>query len=178
MPLILIEMIDSPDDREAVEIIYIQYRQLLFTIAMDILHDEKASEDAVVETFIRFIQNLDDTKKSCCKETRNYLAAIIRNYCYDIIKGKHEIEIEDLGNYMDQSVDINIDSVFEAASYDEIKATFHSLPQAYGDVLYLAYVEDKSYDDIALICHISKQTARKRLERAKKLFIKEHFTNE
>ncbi len=53
MPLILMDLIDDPDDNELYEEIYEQYQQLLFWQANGILHDEQKATDAVVETFLR-----------------------------------------------------------------------------------------------------------------------------
>ena len=60
--LAVIMMVQDEQERNKVEQIY-TVLQPMFYIAKGILHDEHLAEDAVLQTFIRIINNIDKIEK-------------------------------------------------------------------------------------------------------------------
>lgn len=63
--LIYLAMIDSPEGKFKFEIIYEQYKNLMFYTANKILGDTRDSEDIVHDAFLKIIEiidNIDDPK--------------------------------------------------------------------------------------------------------------------
>ena len=57
--LIYLSMIETPESRSKFETIYETYKQLMFYIANNILHDARDAEDIVHEAFLKIIEILD-----------------------------------------------------------------------------------------------------------------------
>ncbi len=56
--LVYLSMIDTPEDRDKFERIYIQYRNLMYHVAYGILGNHFDAEDAVHQAFVAIIRNL------------------------------------------------------------------------------------------------------------------------
>lgn len=59
LPLFLLEIIDTEDDRNKMELLYIKYQRLMFKVAKDILEDDYLAEDAVNDAFVKVVGYLD-----------------------------------------------------------------------------------------------------------------------
>lgn len=46
-----LSIVETEEDRQFVEYIYTEYKQLMFSTAMSVLHNSALAEDAVHETF-------------------------------------------------------------------------------------------------------------------------------
>ena len=67
--LIYLQMIESPEDKHKFEIIYEKYRDMLFAIANDILHNEHDAEDAVHFGFVKLAENISKIGDPDCPKT-------------------------------------------------------------------------------------------------------------
>ena len=174
MPIFLLDIIDDPDDKQAFEIIYKQYEQLLFYQANQILHDEKLSEDAVIETFTALAKHFDKTDKKVCPRIKKFLIIINRNVCVDILrKNKHETPAEP--DYFTDNGDLSVQDASETyAEAGDVKRIILGMPEIYRDTLYLAYVEEFSVKEIAVILNVSEDTVYKRIQRGRSMIIREY----
>ena len=50
--LIYLQMIESPEDQSKFEEIYLKYKQTMYAVAYDILHNPQDAEDAVHHAFL------------------------------------------------------------------------------------------------------------------------------
>ena len=72
-------MIDSTDDKNKLELIYNQYKNLMLNRAYDILKDRGLAEDAVHNAFIRILKNLDKISEINCPKTKSFVVVIVEN---------------------------------------------------------------------------------------------------
>ncbi len=77
LPLFLLEIIDTEDDRNKMELLYIKYQRLMFKVAKDILEDDYLAEDAVNDAFVKVVGYLDRIKEVECPQTKNLLVIIV-----------------------------------------------------------------------------------------------------
>lgn len=61
--MILLMMVDTPEEKRKFVILYERYRYLMLKVAVDILHDYQLAEDAVQEAFVR-VANIWKTSDS------------------------------------------------------------------------------------------------------------------
>ena len=54
-----LSIIDTEEDKTKFEVIYEKYHKLMFYVANQILKDNYLAEDAVHDSFVKFIENLD-----------------------------------------------------------------------------------------------------------------------
>ncbi len=129
---------------------------MIFRICLVILGNDQDAEDAVQETFLRFM-----TKAIGVSDFEHEKAWLIRtasNICKDMKRYRlrhNHINIEDVDNYLSPESD------------RELIESILLLPDKYKTVIHLHYMEGYKTEEIAAILQISPETARKRLQYAR-----------
>ena len=148
---------------------YEKYKQRMYAIAFNILHNVQDSEDAVHEAFISITRNFDKIKKFSCQERERYIVIIVRNASINIYRKNKKTRqyVTDTEIYDNQpAVNVNF---FENIDYQILLQTISELPPNYKDVLFMYYVNNYTTKEISEILNISVDAVWKRIERAKKL---------
>ena len=161
-------VLDTEEDVLLAEQIYLKYKNLLFVVANDILQNQYDAEDALQQTMIGVIDNIDKIKDINSKQTRNFLCIICRNISLNMfnkIKSANISEIED--DLPDLREDIEA-LILTKDMYIKLKEFIHTLDKKYQDVLFLKLNHNLSSEEIARILDIKPETVRKRLERSRK----------
>lgn len=151
-----------PSDDE-IENIVANYSNMLFKLCFSVLCNNADAEDAVSETFIKYI-----TKSPHFKDEEHKKAWLIRvstNICYDICRSRKRsdfINIDDLNNYCSTEQEHNI--------LEEVM----QLPSKYKTVIHLFYIEGYKSDEISKILSITPAAVRKRLQYGRKMLKMEY----
>lgn len=130
-----------------------KYANMLFKLCFTILCSNSDAEDAVSETFLKYI-----TKSPCFNGEEHKKAWLIRvaaNICNDMhrfYKRHKAINFDDLHDYCDTEADSKI--------IEEVMC----LPVKYKTVIHLFYIEGYKTDEISKILSISPAAVRKRLQ--------------
>lgn len=74
--LIYLSMIETEEDKSKFVQLYETYKNLMFYVSNRILNDEYLAEDAVHQTFIKIIENLDKIKEVRCHKTKSYIVTM------------------------------------------------------------------------------------------------------
>lgn len=152
--------------RKAFERCFRDNYQPLCYFANNMLGDETDAEDAVQEVFIKMLQLetvfYDET------HLKNYLYQAVHHQC---ISRKRQTD-RTLAVPIDSATDCQLDTETEALLVkseiiSEISKAVDSLPERQREVFRLAYLEDKSNDEIAEILGIQKNTVKVQKQRAK-----------
>ena len=160
-------MIRDESDREFVKDLYIKYEQMMYKIAYNILHNSTDAEDAVQNTIIKIIDNLEKIRAIDSKETRFYLSFVTENAAKDIQRKANHLpeSVEDLGEL---EADISVeDSVMLKIDFERLKTAMRSLPENEHQILFLNLTMGHSPAEIAGLHGISSNTARQKIFRAK-----------
>ncbi|MDE6747755.1 MAG: sigma-70 family RNA polymerase sigma factor [Lachnospiraceae bacterium] len=134
------------------------YGDMLFRLCVVMLGSETDAEDAVQETFIRYMQKAPDFENS--EHEKAWLITTAKNKCRDMLRfrQKHpQISIEYMQGLSSDSTDSGI---LEALM---------SLPEKFRLVLTLYYVEEYRIDDIARIIRKTPSAVKMRLQKGRKL---------
>lgn len=92
----LIATVDSPTDKELITQLYNTYKQFMYNISMSLLGKREDAEDAVQDSFVRIIDNLDKINNPYSRKTKSYITVITKNVCLDMIRRNHnDEELED-----------------------------------------------------------------------------------
>ncbi len=148
-----------------------EYKQMMFKIAMGILHNISDAEDAVQDAFVHIINNLKRFSRIPAGKRKAYLNKVVKNICYDRIrkeKRRHECNIDDF-DLCSGSVD---DEVFLALTVEEIRNLLNELPERDQEILYFYLFDDYPPKDIAKIMGIPQEQISTYIERARKQLIK------
>ena len=165
----------NEQDEFLVETLYIKYRFLLYSQAYKILQDKYLSEDALQQTFIRLINNIHKTIGKSESQIRNFLVIICENVAKDIYKqclslNKKCAEMEEISN-AELTIDTGEDPesiVINRETVNYLKEAIKQLDPIYRDVILLKHAYQCSSTEICELLHISSETLKKRMYRARK----------
>ena len=156
-------------DKKAFEEIYNDFFGVMYHLSVQYLHDQKASEEIVQDTFMKLWEIRDTLNDQF--NIRNFLYTITKNNCLNYLrnqkialKHQHNIQyleihfnfeaLERLGNYMEfEELREKIDNAI-AALPDDLRETF-----------LLSRYEDLHYKEIADRLSISIKTVEARMSK-------------
>lgn len=148
-----------------------RYQEAFLRKGLGILHSRDDAEDAVQDTFVKIYKNAHKFKKQKNASFRSWAYKILTNTCYDYASQKTlnsgrlmPMDLFDLDN----SDRVEISSDKENVSF--VQSVLSHLPQRLSRLLSLYFFEDKSYEEIASLEHISLSAVRSGLYRARKQF--------
>lgn len=81
-------MIDSDADKSKFEILYSEYKNLMYYTANRILHNSSDAEDVVHQAFLKVIEILDTISSPRCHKTRALLVTITEHKAIDLYREK------------------------------------------------------------------------------------------
>lgn len=157
--IIYLQAIESAEDRDKFERIFVRYRNLMFYVAKKIVHNQQDAEDAVHQAFVSIIENLEKIRNVDCPETRSYIVIIVERKAIDIRrKNAKVITLED---YDDCGIDIPL------PGDNGIADAIAKLPNRYREILLLHYDNGLSTRELAKLLHMKRGSVQKLIWRAK-----------
>ena len=158
MLLYYLSMIESAEDRNKFERIYLLYRSLMMHTAMHYLHDPSLAEDCVHNAFLNILENLDKIQDPKSPETKCLLVIITERRAIDYIrKHRREISLE------------NVPEAYHIPPDDDniLSDKIANLPHSYRTAILLRYVYGYTTNEMASLLHMTPSGVRKLLNRAK-----------
>ena len=140
--------------REAVE----RYGDMLYRICLLTLRNSADAEDAVQETFIKYIQKSPEFNDG--DHEKAWLITVATNKCRDMLRyrSRHQTESEEL--LLIYAIEKEESGILDALM---------ELSEKYKTPLMLFYIDGYKIDEIADIMGISVSAAKMRLSRGRKL---------
>ncbi|EIS9447441.1 TPA: RNA polymerase sigma factor [Clostridioides difficile] len=172
--ILYLNLLESENDISKFELLYNTYKKTMFYIANEILKDECLAEDAVHESFLKIIKNLNKINDIKSYKTKAFVIIIVKNTSKDIYrKRKRENEkIKSLEKEF-QSDKFHIDEY----SIGYLEEAIMKLSEKHRDVLLLKLQHELNDKEISQILDIKPENVRKRLSRAREelkyIFIKD-----
>ena len=158
--LVYIQMIDSPEEKDKFERLYLQYRDLMFYIANKILQNQQDAEDAVHAAFVSVAENIEKFSSPTCPKTKGYIVTITENKAIDLYRKKKRHPQTLL---LEETAGLEVS--YEGSH--AIARCFSLLPARDRDILMLRYRYGYTAREIAKMLGISEANANKRIQRAK-----------
>lgn len=159
--LIYLAMIETAEEQDRFERIYLKYRYLMLHVATKILQNHHDAEDAVHQAFLSVIQNMDKFSDVESPKTRSLLVIIVERKSIDILR-KRQRE-----NFVELNEDILGIEIPEPNDYGLADA-ISRLPAHYREVLLMRYDNGLTNREIANLLGITESGVRKILGRAKR----------
>lgn len=138
-----------------------EYRDRVFRLACSLLGDEAAAEDATQDVFLRIWKGLLGFRGDSSVST--WIYAIARNVCLTRrrMAGAHPTSsLEEAAEIQSPTPSAGPDS--------DLRAAIEKLDARHRDVLVLFYLEERSYQQVALALGLPMGTVKTNLHRAKK----------
>jgi RNA polymerase sigma-70 factor (ECF subfamily) len=153
-------MIDTPEEKDKFECLYLKYRDLMFYIANKILQNKQDAEDAVHAAFVSVAENIEKVSSPDCPKTKGYIVTITENKAIDLYRKKKRHSKVLL---LEETAGLDV-------SYEELHAIarcFARLSSRDRDILMLRYRYGYTAREIAKLLAITEANAGKRIQRAK-----------
>lgn len=154
-------------DFYVLEVLYKRYYDLLFNYGMKVCTDKEIVKDCIQNLFIKLHQS------DCLKETpyvRSYLLKSLKNILFDKLKYiQTTICIHDIPFYS-LSDESNFDHLFplddeEQLLHKQLSKAFSELTESQKKIIYLRYIKELPYKEIAKITNMNPQSTMNSVSR-------------
>ena len=163
--IVYLSMIETEAERSRFEIIYHEYKNLMFYVANRSLQNEHDSEDAVHQAFLKvaeIVERIDDPK---CPRTRNLVVTIVERKAIDQYRArKRQSRLALDEEYINVPKADELEQVPERLLFAKAMA---QLPAKYRQLLLLKYDCGYSEHEIAQMLSMSRENVKKTIQRAK-----------
>ncbi|MEV6305686.1 sigma-70 family RNA polymerase sigma factor [Actinoplanes sp. NPDC051861] len=156
-------------DEDAFGEVYERYSALVYTVAVRVTRDDRAAEDVTQEVFLSFWQRpfaFDPAKGSL----RGWLAMIAHRRAVDLVRREeaHRRSTREPQLSMDalNAGDPVGDQVTDADTTRRLRVALGTLPEPLHSAITLAYLEGRTYREVAAELGLPEGTAKSRLREA------------
>lgn len=132
------------------------YSNMLYKICIVMLCNEQDAQDAIQETFCRYLEKKPDFTDS--EHEKAWLIQVVTNICRDMLRFR--------SRHPKVSIDEITDS-YTSADDRDILTELLDLPIRHRTVIYLYYVEGYQVREVASLLKISEHAVKKRLQRGR-----------
>lgn len=175
MLIVLLSIIDNPQDKALLEKVYNANVDKMKIIALKILKNNENAEDAVYDVFRSVAENMSVLSLKLKDETQwsNYLCMSTHNRALNIIRSEsRQKQIQDKARQkLELFTDDFIEQIEAENNIEHIKSAIKSLDEQYRLVIYQRFILDLSPSEIAKINGLKKATVTQQLTRGKKKMI-------
>lgn len=162
--------IGNEDDRAFMVRLYVDYRWLMYKVALSVVREPQLAEDMVSQTLCEMIDNLEKIRAVDCCKLRGYIVSFVRNVSVDFVRkrdrqGKYLfLTGEEAEVAAEDSVDENL---IRMAEIDALKRGFARLSENDRLLLTMKYFDGLSDEEIAARLGVAKASVRTYLMRAR-----------
>lgn len=144
-----------------------KYQMPLTRYAIYLIHDPDVAEDIVQDSFIKAYQNLRGFRSG--SKFSSWIYRIVHNTAMDAVR-HHELDSRDISDLEiltsnEPTIEEVIDSEIAAAKTHKC---LDKLSVKYREVIVLSYMQNRSYQEISDILHISVSSVGVHINRAKR----------
>ena len=134
------------------------YGNKLFRLCLVTLGNASDAEDAVQETFIKYLQKAPGFRDE--EHRKAWLLTVATNQCRDMLRFKKRHPVADMDEIKEFTNEKTESGILDALMF---------LPEKYRVVLVLHYVEEYNVDAIAKMIGRTKSAVKMRLQKGRKL---------
>ncbi len=164
------QQLDARRYAEAFDLLVERYKDKVFRLAFSMMHNETQAEDVAQDAMVKIWKGLPGYHGGAALST--WIYTITRNTCLTELKKRssrptvslHEPEMEAVADGI-PSLQSHAN---DAGAEMDVETLLVQLPEKYRRIITLFYLEQKSYEDLAVMLGIPMGTVKTLLFRAKK----------
>lgn len=154
-------MIESPEDQSKFERLYLAYRDTMYQVALNLLHNEYDAEDAVHQAFVKIAEKIEIIDGTICPRTKSYVVIITERKAIDILRYQQN---HPTVPFEEEKLGITI----EYDGQNILTRCMTQLPTSYRHVLLMKHYHGFSSRETAKLLGLSEANVIKIDQRAKK----------
>ena len=151
-------------ERQALNLLYQQYKPQLLHICRQYTNKAEVAEDLLHDAFVVIFTSLDRLENP--ERLEAWMTAIVRNVCYHyrLHLEKEQTVLQEYANEKPETTETSL-----TPDYDELQSLVALLPQGYQQVFRLSVFEGLSHQEISQLLGISPHTSSSQLSHAKRM---------
>lgn len=162
------EFLANKDGYDAFSFIYNFYVNDLLSYGVSLGFDEDTCRDAVHDVFCKIL--IDKKKFLNVNNLTSYIFRAVRNYLFNIRKKNYKIS-DSFSENIPFSIEITtLESLINREDSEKLKQTvedlLNELTPRQREVIYLRYMQEMDYEDIAVLMGINYNSARRLVHRS------------
>lgn len=157
----------TDDERDFINKLFTKMNVKMYNISFNILRDKFDAEEAVAQTFLKIIDNIEKILNLPCPQIEPYCVIILKNETINIIrKRKKMVHIEDV-DYLDHNHgNYNLEEEYlKTADKEKLLACINMLSDEDKNLIYLRFIYEMGFKQIADLMGITEEAAKKRGQR-------------
>jgi len=161
-------MLETEQDKQAFEELYQTNKQIMYYTSRKILQKNEQAEDAVHQAFLKLIEIWETIKNQTSPQIVALSVIIVRNISLNIKRENKYREHIPLGEVFELADSVSTaDEALDNVCIEKIMEKIKELPALYKDAVILSVGHDMNVEQIAKALKISKDAAKKRIQRGK-----------
>lgn len=175
MFLLILQTIESEDDRAFLEQLFDTHYVRLCKKAAAITQNNQVSEDLVQDVFLYVVKHIQKFRQMDCCTLRHILDISIKRRCYDYFKEQNVRKKHLSGSLDDDDSFVSVSSsdnteeeALDLLSVEELSKAIRKLPDHYRYVIEAKYILNLTDGEIAKELGIGKASVRQYLTRARR----------
>ena len=181
LPVVLLATA-SDVDREFLTQIYLDYRNLIYRVALTFFPDDRCeAEDAFSNTLEKLCRRPELLHSVADKQKTAYIATITANTCRDILRRKkrsvYAYSLEDGSMEWVADPADPYENLFEHGTMEEVLSAWQTLTDKDRDMIRMRYAEEKTIPEMAALLDVRESTIYSALFRARR-HLTEHLRKE
>ena len=172
-------LIDEPSDREKFSEIYASYKNMMFGVAMSVLHNEALASEAVQDCLLKIAEIIGDIppvknnqqllpESGKSRKLKAFLIITARNKAINKLRAEHYENLEPLGENEPVS-DNALNGIMSEIGYKRLVDEVGKLDSIYRDALTYRLVYEYSTEEISDLLGLPMRTVETRIYRGRKL---------
>lgn len=151
-------------ERQALNLLYQQYKPQLLHICRQYTNKAEVAEDLLHDAFVVIFTSLDRLENP--ERLEAWMTAIVRNVCYHyrLHLEKEQTVLQEYANEKPETTEASL-----TPDYDELQSLVALLPQGYQQIFRLSVFEGLSHQEISQLLGISPHTSSSQLSHAKRM---------
>lgn len=162
------EFLANKDGYDAFSFIYDSYVHDLLSYGVNLGFDEDTCRDAVHDVFCKILS--DKNKFLNVNNLTSYLFRAVRNYLFNFQKKNHNLSDSSFENIPFFTEVTTLESLIDREDTEKLKQTvenlLNQLTPRQREVVYLRYMQEMDYEEIAVLMEINYNSARRLVHRS------------
>lgn len=165
--IILLLGVITDEEVDFINKIFSMMNVKMYNISFKILKNQFDTEEAVSQTFLKIIENIEKVSHLPCPQIEPYCVVILKNETMNIIrKRKKMIPVENLDFFDHRGEDYTVEEEYlKTLNKEALLSCINKLTDDEKIFVHLRFVNEMKFKDISELLGIAEEAAKKRSQR-------------